>query len=268
MDEHRHELRPRSPARRGPRRRDGAPPPPESRDYNPPAEFLPPRPQRARLGIFGGSFNPVHNGHLFMAGHLLRAGLLDEVLFVPAGIPPHKPTAVLAPGPDRYAMLRAAIAPYPAFSASDIELQETERATYTFNTLDTLRHAFPERQILFVMGSDCLQELHTWYRATELVTLADFIIYPRPDAEPPALVELVERFGMKNAHKLRAAVLDAPLLPITASLVRQQRAAGRTLAGLVPPAVDEYLAQHRLYETRQPGVQHGSEAAADSARPD
>lgn len=236
------------------------------RPYNPAPEYLPPQPQKPRLAVFGGSFNPVHNGHLFLAGHVLRAGLADEVLFIPAGIPPHKPTADLAPGDIRYAMLRAALAPFPEFSVSDIEIQQRDRPSYTIETLDTLRIAFPEHVLLFLMGTDCLVELHTWQRAAELVNQFSFIIYPRPGADAPMTVTLAERFGLRNALKLRAALIEAPLLPVTASEVRSCCGEGKSVAGMVPETVHAHIQQHRLYNLKTDGDAHGRQQEAGPAQ--
>ena len=215
----------------------------------PAPEMLPAKPGRSRLAVFGGTFNPVHNGHLALAGHIIRAGLADEVLFVPSGIPPHKTCADLAPGAERLAMLEAAVMPFPQFGVSDIELQRADVPSYTISTLDMLRAAYSEKEIVFLMGMDCLAELHTWHRAQELASQFNFIVYPRPGVEPIKLPELGDRFGNRNANKLATAVIDAPLFPVSATEVRAFCAAGKTLAGLVPEAVIGYIAEHKMYRT-------------------
>lgn len=215
----------------------------------PTPEFLPPRPGRARVAVFGGSFNPVHNGHLFLAGEILRRGLAAEVLFIPAGIPPHKPCTGLAPVEHRLAMLQAALAPYPAFSFSDIEARKTDQPSYTIQTLETLTLAYPENDLFFVMGMDCLTELHTWHKAQDLVNAFQFLIYPRSGFAMPKLPALTDQFGPKGAVKLRNAVVDdLPLLPVSASGVRAACAAGRSLAGLVPETVAGYIRTHHLFD--------------------
>ena len=212
-----------------------------------PPEMLPPKPVRASLAVFGGSFNPIHNGHLALAGHILRAGYADEVLFVPAGVPPHKSAQDLAPAEHRLAMLQAALAPFPEFSVSDIETREQESASYTINTLLTLHQAFPGQELVFVMGMDCLHELDSWYRGPELVSQFPFIIYPRPGYATPKTADLAEPFGNKNAVKLANSIIEAPLLPIAASDVRAWVAAGRNVAGVVPESVLAYIRENQLY---------------------
>ena len=213
----------------------------------PAPEMLPAKPVRTRLAIFGGSFNPVHNGHLSLAGHIIREGLADEVLFVPSGIPPHKPCEGLVPGADRLAMLTEAVKLFPQFSVSDIELLRPDVPSYTISTLDMLRAAYPEKEIYFLMGMDCLAELHTWHRAPELVSQFNFIIYPRPGVAQVKLPELGDLFGGRNANKLTAAVIDAPLLPVAATAIRALCATGKPLAGLVPEGVIRYIEEHKLY---------------------
>jgi nicotinate-nucleotide adenylyltransferase len=213
---------------------------------------LPPRQGRPRLAVFGGSFNPVHNGHLFLAGHLLRRRLADEVLFIPSGTHPLKPNEALAPAEQRLAMLKAALDPYPCFSHSDIEIQCIGQPSYTVETLETLKLAYPEHEVLFMMGMDCLAELHLWHRAQDLVAQNQFIVYPRSGVVQPKLTELSDHFGPKGAIKLLEAVIEAPLLPASASQIRGYAAAGSCLAGLVPAGVEQHIAQHRLYASPPP----------------
>ena len=212
------------------------------------------QPVRSRLAVFGGTFNPVHIGHLFLAGEVIRRGLVDEVLFVPAGIPPHKADLELAPGPDRFEMLRLALEPFSAFSLSDIELQRSDAPSYTLDTLDTLRVAFPEHDLTFLLGMDCLLELHTWYRATELVSQFNFLIYPRPGVVAPKFVTLADYFGNKNARTLVGAILeDVPQLPVGATAIRHLCATGGNLAGMVPESVLTYLQKQELYGYKKCG---------------
>ncbi len=224
-------------------------PKPETRTVlsQPTPEMLPPKPGRSRLAVFGGSFNPVHNGHLFLAGEVIRRGLADEVIFVPAGVPPHKPCDGLLPGAVRLELLEEAVKPFPEFSVSDIELQQADTPSYTITTLDMLRGAFPGKEIVFLMGMDCLAELHTWHRAEELAAQFNFLVYPRPGVAVPKAPELADRFGNRHALKLLASVMDAPLLPVSASQVRTLCAEGKSLAGLVPAGVIRLIGERKLY---------------------
>ncbi len=216
---------------------------------------MPERPERPRMAVFGGSFDPVHNGHLFLAGEVVRNGLANEVLFIPARRPPHKDVRLLAAPQHRLEMLRGALAPFPQFAVSDIEIEREEGFSYTFDTLNTLRPLFPEHQLYFLMGMDSLVDLHLWYRATELVQRFDFLIYPRPGVKPPTFAVLSGKFGQRNARKLLDAVADLPLIPVEATRIRASVATGQSNAGRLPESVWEYIRAEGLY----------SDSVADSA---
>ncbi len=203
---------------------------------------------KPRLAIFGGSFNPVHNGHLFLAGEMIRQNLADEVLFVPAARPPHKDEALLTSAEHRLAMLAQVLEPYPQFSLSDIELSREGRPSYTIETLDLLDRFYPDNQIIFLMGMDSLVDLHNWHRASELVGRFDFIVYPREGSTMPRFDTLATQFGVKNAKKLQEAVTSCRSIPISATDVRQCLSAGKSPAGMIPESVLAYIQQHKLYQ--------------------
>ncbi len=209
---------------------------------------MPEKPVKPRMAVFGGAFNPIHNGHLFIAGCLLRLQLTDEVLFVPACNPPHKLKADLAPDPDRLAMLELIAANHPQFAVSDIELQRGEEPSYTFDTMETFRRVFNEYELSFVMGMDSLRDLYGWYRAGELVNRFEFIILPRPGARVPSHAELNPHFGPRNARKLLNSIIDLPETPVAATVVRQHARNQQCLAGLVDSAVENYILKHQLYQ--------------------
>jgi nicotinate-nucleotide adenylyltransferase len=203
------------------------------------------------LAIFGGSFDPVHNGHVSLAAQVVEKRHADEILFVPARRPPHKQERELAAPEHRLEMLRLAIEPYPQFSYSDIEIQRTEGYSYTIDTLAVLTRFFPDHKLRFLMGTDSLRDLHLWHRATELVQHFDFLVYPRPGAPTPSFAELSGRFGSRNARKLRAAVMDdVELRDVSASEIRQRRRADRPIDGLCPDSVAGYIHAHDLYEAK------------------
>jgi len=204
---------------------------------------------RPKMAVFGGSFDPVHIGHLFLAGQIVRAGLVEEVLFVPARRPPHKPGVELTAPQHRLSMLKAALAPYAEFSLSDIELERAGVLSYTIDTLETLRQAFPGHELFFLIGMDGFVDLHTWRRASELVQRFSLLIYPRPGVVPPPFAVLAGHFGGRNARKLLDSVVKAQAIPIGATDIRQDLAAGRNLAGRLPESVIEYIREHGLYRS-------------------
>jgi nicotinate-nucleotide adenylyltransferase len=207
----------------------------------------PEQPRTPRIAVFGGSFDPVHSGHLLVAGAILRQNLADEVLFVPAKRPPHKLDRILSPAKHRLAMLEAAITEYPQFSMSDIELQREDGPSYTIDTLETLKRIYNDSELIFVMCMDSLAEIHTWYRATELVNRHEFLVYPRPGVEPPTRLHLNNQFGAHNAAKLLNCIIRTTGIAVSSTDIRQAASTGRCLAGLVPAAVARYIEDNRLY---------------------
>ncbi|MFW5996586.1 MAG: nicotinate-nucleotide adenylyltransferase [Verrucomicrobiota bacterium] len=219
----------------------------------PATSYLPDTTSRQpRLAVFGGSFDPLHNAHLFIAGEIIRRELADEVLFVPAKQPPHKESVKLTDAETRLKMLYNTLSFYPDFAVSDIEVIR-EETSYTYDTLHLIAAAYTESDISFVMGGDSLAELHQWYRATELVQTFPLIIYPRPGFSMPSYAELAHRFGYKNARKLLDSVLDIHGFPVTATGVRELATRKMSLAGLVPESVQNFIVEYELYNQPQEG---------------
>jgi nicotinate-nucleotide adenylyltransferase len=201
-----------------------------------------------RLAVFGGSFDPIHNGHLSLAQAVVDAGLADEVLFVPARRPPHKRDRNLSDGRHRLEMIRLTLDAHPAFSVSDIEMERSESFSYTFDTLSVLRQVFPEHAMSFLMGMDSLRELHGWHKAGELVQHFEFIVYPRPGVSCPSLAELSDRFGSRNGRRLLDAVrAELPPFAFSATEVRDACARSADLSRYCPEAVCRYITANGLY---------------------
>lgn len=202
---------------------------------------------RPRLCVLGGSFDPVHNGHLFLAGELLRSRTVDEVLFVPARHPPHKVGSRLTACEHRWNMLELALEPYPQFSVSDIELTREDELSYSFDTLTVLRQVFPGHELCFLIGMDSLVDLHTWHRATELVQRFRLLVYPRPGTRQPTFAELSGHFGPRNARRIVDSILSLPTIAVASTEIRKHVAKNKTLAGWVPESVLRYISEHALY---------------------
>ena len=197
-------------------------------------EVLPAR----RIGLLGGSFDPVHNAHLALAHSTLEALALDELLWIPAGAPWQK-ARDLAPAAQRAEMVRLAIAGEPRFR---IEPCELERAgpSYTIDTVLELQGHEPAAQWFLVIGQDQLARLHTWQRWRELLALVTLAVANRDGAAPCIPNELAP---------LRLALAEVPLPPMATSStdIRARVAAGQDLGALVPAAVARYIAVHGLY---------------------
>jgi len=186
-----------------------------------------------RLGIFGGTFNPIHLGHLVLAEAAREALALDRVLFIPAKQPPHKRVRDLLPGATRLRLVKLAIRDHPAFVASDIELARPG-PSYSIETVRILRRQFPAAKLFLLIGEDMLEV--RWRAWDELRRLCTIAAAHRPGS-PPA-----SRHGVKW--------LPMPQLAIASSDIRKRLAAGRSIRYLVPSAVARYLRQHRLYQRR------------------
>ena len=190
-----------------------------------------------RLGVFGGSFNPVHHGHLFLAQLAREAAGLDHVLFVPAARPPHKQGEDLAPAIHREAMLELALQDEPAASVSRVELQPGG-PRYTVETMSRLREQFPEAKLHFIMGMDSLRDLPTWRDPERLLREFRVIAVDRPGLEPATLDPEV-------ASRCRL-VLGNPF-GISGTAIRKRAAAGLSVRHLVPSQVAAYIRDHALY---------------------
>jgi len=210
----------------------------------------------ARTALFGGSFNPIHFGHLLLADEVRERLALDRVVFMPAGVPPHKPAADIAPAADRHAMVRLAIADNPAFEASDLELRRSG-PSYTVDTLEAL--GVPPAELFLVIGSETFLDLLSWREPRRIASLCRIVVIPRAGSafEPngAAARKVVDEIGAggiapadsSEAPTRGVLVVHATSLPVSASEIRMRAAAGRSLAYRVPPAVAAYIASHRLY---------------------
>lgn len=187
--------------------------------------------------LFGGTFDPIHLGHLVIAEHVAEAAGLATVLFVPAGRPPHKEGQALTPGADRLAMVELAIAGNPRFSVSRLELESAQGPSFTIDTVRRLRAA-GERDVALILGADSLVELGTWREPAALVGESRVLVVERPGVD----------LGRAPAHLLaRVTFIAAPRLDISSREIRARVAAGRSIRYLVPEPVHEYIREHGLY---------------------
>ena len=198
-------------------------------------------PSHVKLGVVGGTFDPVHLGHLEMADAARRCAGLDRVLLVPAADPPHRGRAVASPS-DRLRMCRLAVRGRPHLEVSDIELRR-EGPSYTADTLRDLARSTPDAELYLVLGWDAARELATWNRPDEVLRLARVVVVSRPGYPRPGPDDL-RGAGIDPA---RALLCPARTPDVDATDVRARAGRGEPLAGLVDPAVEAYLRDHGLY---------------------
>lgn len=202
--------------------------------------------QRPRLGVLGGTFNPVHLGHLIMAKDALEQFELSKVLFVPCAQPPHKSPTELAPARHRLAMLEAAVEGDLHFEVSDMEIQRGG-VTYTIDTLRVLAENNPEAEICFIIGADSLMELHLWKDISHLLKLCRIVTIARPGVDLAALHKLNLNLPDPWPERLLADVRSGHMIDISSTDIRYRVAEGMCIRYLVSPAVDMYITEHSLY---------------------
>lgn len=200
-----------------------------------------------RLLLFGGSFDPVHHGHLIVARHVAEALGHGRVLLIPCATPPHKQARNLATAADRVAMCQAATKDESLFAVSDWETKQTG-TNYTLHTVQHFQAALGSRvELSWLLGLDSLCELDTWYRADELADACTLVTAARPGFVPPAAGELEARFTAAQVARLLAHIVPGPQIDISATEIRARVRAGRSIRYLVPEAVADYIAAHALY---------------------
>jgi nicotinate-nucleotide adenylyltransferase len=203
-----------------------------------------------KVGVFGGSFNPIHFGHLLLADEICEALAFDRVLFVPASVPPHKPAAELASAEHRYRMTELAVSQHPRFAVSDVELRR-QGPSYTVDTLQALRG---EGDLHLLIGSETFLELLSWRESREVARLARLVVVPRTGAhfepEAPAAQKVLHELGLSAFGSSDGPVLfRAASLPISGSDLRRRARDGRSLAYRMPEPVAAYIREHRLYRS-------------------
>ncbi len=213
----------------------------------------------AKIGILGGTFDPVHNGHLALAKRVKEVLNLDLLLFIPAKMPPHKDSQSLASFEHRLAMLQLALAGLDGFSVSTLEA-ERPGPSYTFDTLTTLKRSLPENsRIYFIIGIDACKDMPSWKDFGLLPDLADFVVVERGEETFTLLEDLLVRFAKNYRFDPQQGAWCSPggggrfiplrMQPVAVSsiLVRDNLASGAVINSLLPPAVYSYIVRQRLY---------------------
>jgi len=197
-----------------------------------------------KVGLFGGSFNPPHLAHLIVAELVREQFGLDQVLWIPALIPPHKRESRLASAEHRLEMTRLAVASNPAFAVSDLELRRSG-VSYTVDTVRTLQTANPSVSYFLIIGGDSFRGFSSWYRPQEILERVPLIVYERGGRA---------RAEMDTSLKGRVCFADAPRIDISSTAIRERCAQGRSIRYLVPEPVREYIIMRGLYrEEEGPG---------------
>lgn len=197
-----------------------------------------------KYGIFGGSFNPIHYGHLMICEYIKEEMGLDKVIFIPTGNPPHKELELSAK--DRYEMVRLAISPNPDFEISDIETTRVKKS-YTVDTIRELKKIYKEEKLYFLIGLDSLFQLKTWMKIGDLSQEIEFVVALRPgylDREEinKEIDFLRENFGT------RVNLIKTPLYEISSTDLRDRIREGKSLRYLIPKKVLDYIEESGFYK--------------------
>ena len=200
------------------------------------------------LGILGGTFDPIHNGHLTAAQAAQQTLRLDAITLMPSHVPPHRHDPVGATSEQRYEMAALAAAERPGWSASRIEVNR-KGPSYTYDTLVQLGETVSvESQFFFILGADAFAEIASWSRYPAVLDLAHFVVVSRPGITLDSLRERVpSAFSGRPSAKTRVILVEANTPDISSTDIRRRVRAGQSLRNLVPDPVAQYIATHRLY---------------------
>lgn len=202
-----------------------------------------------RTGIFGGSFDPIHLGHLILAEHCREQANLDEVLFIPSNLAPHKLDGAHGTDRQRVEMIDLAISGHPHFRRSSVEL-DRGGVSYTVDTLKQLSEERPDDQWFFLMGADSLDQFHTWREPAEILSLASPLVVNRPGADPVDLKKLETYVSAETLTQFQKLVIESPLIEISSTNLRNRAANDRSLRYLVPRPVQKYIETQKLYRKK------------------
>jgi nicotinate-nucleotide adenylyltransferase len=202
-----------------------------------------------RLGIFGGSFNPVHYGHLLLAECCREACALDQVWIVPAAVPPHKQGQELAPAKARLEMLELALAGNEHLRPSAIEV-ERSGVSYTVETLAAIRDSQPGAELFLLRGADSRHDLPSWREPQRICELAVPVVVRRRGSAEPDLAVLAPLVSLERLAEIRRVQVEMPLIELSSTDLRERAASGRSLRYRTPRAVERYIETHALYRER------------------
>ena len=208
-------------------------------------------PGNYRIGILGGTFNPVHMGHLIMAEKVVKYHQLSKVLFIPANLLPHKYVEEPVDANHRYNMVKQAVMDNKAFEASGLEIKRGGKS-YTIDTVREILKLYPTLtgcEIFLIMGADSLNELDLWRDIKDLSELCRFVIVNRPGYLTCVPHSLAETIGNDKALDIESLKIEIAPVGISSTDIRKKLKVGHSVKGLIPPCVEDYIREHSLYTT-------------------
>ncbi|MBQ3331968.1 MAG: nicotinate-nucleotide adenylyltransferase [Thermoguttaceae bacterium] len=206
-------------------------------------------PEKERIGLYFGTFDPVHVAHLLLAETAREAIRLDRVIFMPAGVPPNKLKKKVTPGEIRFEMLRRATADNPRLEVSRLEI-DAPGLSYTVDTLRLLKRRYPGAKLFFIAGSDTINDLPNWYMPQEICRLVSLVTALRPGDELPDFDRLGQDIGARLPAAVRRQVIPMPLLEISSTEIRRLRAQGKSIRYRTPDKVIAVIEKYGLYQKK------------------
>lgn len=196
-----------------------------------------------KVALFGGAFNPIHQGHIHLALCLDARLQFDTILLIPSHISPHKDTSALIDGADRLAMCQLVAGHYERFAVSDIELLR-EGKSFTIDTVHALRQQYAGDKLYLIVGSDMFLSIDTWYHAQELLQLVTVCAAAREAGE---YEQLLHKQQILDTQRVKSVVCEIQELPISSTDIRTRLSAGKLVEGMLPGYVLDYIQEHHLY---------------------
>jgi len=199
-----------------------------------------------KIGIMGGTFNPIHNGHLIIAEQAKEEFQLDLVLFIPAGVPPHKQNDAILDGKHRCSMIEVAIKSNPKFLLDTREIK-SDAVSYTYLTLKALKQQYNEAELYFIMGEDSIYAISSWKCPQEIFSMTTVLVAVRNHlCETQPIEEQIQL--IKQQYNGTIAIIHSPVVLISSSLIRDRIASGYSIRYLVPDSVVSYIEDYELYQ--------------------
>ena len=198
------------------------------------------------VGIFGGTFDPPHNGHMNLALSIIENTDIDRIVFVLSAAPPHKPGQPISSFYNRMNMLNLAIHGTDVFSSSDIEYKRLPKLSYMYDTMLEFESTFSQDSIVLIIGEDSLDQLHLWYKGREIAEKWKILTYPR-QGEKVTLESLKKNWTLEMSEKLLKTIVQTAVFPVSATNIRERIISKENINNLVKPEVLNYINKNKLY---------------------
>jgi nicotinate-nucleotide adenylyltransferase len=199
-----------------------------------------------RIGVFGGTFDPIHLGHLLLAEQCREQAQLETVWFIPSAVPPHKQNRSITPFDRRVEMLQLALAGNPVFQINTLE-RDRQGPSYTADTLELLQNQHPHAQLFLMIGADCLPDLPKWYEPQRILQLATLLVTDRGNHPIGTPEQLAEAIGLQNNDLICMQHIPIPLIDFASTEIRDRVQTNRSIRYFVPAAVEVYIREKKLY---------------------